>query len=79
MRTRTALRSATLAACFALACNKRANAPQAPEALRNMAANHARALRPEPWIDRAGRMRGNWRGLGDILAGRADPERILQW
>ena len=48
-------------------------------ALRNMAANHARALRPEPWIDRAGRMRGNWRGLGDILAGRADPERILQW
>lgn len=48
-------------------------------ALRNMLANHVKALRPEPWIDRAGRMRGNWLGLADIVTGRADPERILQW
>ncbi|MBB94179.1 MAG: family 2 glycosyl transferase [Rhodobacteraceae bacterium] len=48
-------------------------------ALRNMAANHAKALWPEPWIDRAGRMRGNWKGLVDILTGQADPERIRQW
>ncbi|MBY5987889.1 family 2 glycosyl transferase [Roseovarius atlanticus] len=44
--------------------------------LRNMVANHVKALRPEPWIDRAGRMRGNWRGLCDVLLGRAAPGRI---
>lgn len=48
-------------------------------ALRNVAANHVRALRPEPWIDRAGRVRGNWRGVAEILTGRADPRRILDW
>ncbi|TDL81110.1 glycosyltransferase [Palleronia sediminis] len=46
-------------------------------ALRNMLANHARSLRPEPWIDRAGRARGNWLALWDILRGRSDPGRIL--
>lgn len=46
-------------------------------ALRNLAANHLRARRPEPWIDRAARARGNRLGLFDILRGRADPERIL--
>ncbi|MES2666259.1 MAG: glycosyltransferase family A protein [Pseudomonadota bacterium] len=46
-------------------------------ALRNMAANHWRGLRPEPWIDRLARARGNWIGLADILRGRADPGRIL--
>lgn len=44
--------------------------------LRNVVANHVKALRPEPWIDRAGRMRGNWRGLCDVLLGRATPGRI---
>ncbi|MEM8728769.1 MAG: family 2 glycosyl transferase [Pseudomonadota bacterium] len=48
-------------------------------ALRNMAANHAKSLRPEPWVDRVGRLRGNWIGLGAILTGRANPERILTW
>lgn len=30
--------------------------------LGNFAANHARFFKPEPWIDRAGRMKGNWIG-----------------
>ena len=47
-------------------------------ALRNMVANHAKALRPEPWVDRTGRMRGNWLAIRDLLRGRADPERILE-
>lgn len=46
-------------------------------ALRNMLANHARMLRPEPWIDRKARARGNWLALFDILRGRARPDRIL--
>jgi GT2 family glycosyltransferase len=43
---------------------------------RNLLANHIRALRPEPWVDRAGRVRGNWIGLMDIMRGRLTPERI---
>jgi len=46
-------------------------------ATRNMAANHLKSLRPEPWIDRRARAAGNWRALFDILRGRAHPERIL--
>lgn len=44
--------------------------------LRNIAANHWRALRPEPWVDRIGRVKGNWLGLGDAVRGRLTPERI---
>ncbi|MDS9468929.1 hypothetical protein RGQ15_15285 [Paracoccus sp. MBLB3053] len=47
--------------------------------LRNLLSNHARALWPEPWIDRRGRLRGNWRAIIDLCLGRADPERILEW
>lgn len=43
---------------------------------RNLLANHLRALRPEPWVDRAGRVRGNWIGLIDVMRGRLTPERI---
>lgn len=46
-------------------------------AARNFAANHVKMLNPEPWTDRKGRARGNWRALFDILTGRAHPERIL--
>lgn len=46
-------------------------------ATRNMAANHLRMLRPEPWIDRRARAIGNWRALFDVARGRADPGRIL--
>ncbi|CCA94059.1 glycosyltransferase family 2 protein [Novosphingobium sp. PP1Y] len=44
--------------------------------LRNLAANHLKALRPEPWVDRAGRMKGNWIGLFDLIRGNLTPERI---
>jgi GT2 family glycosyltransferase len=44
--------------------------------LRNVIANHLRALNPEPWVDRAGRARGNWLGLFDVMRGRLTPERI---
>ena len=44
--------------------------------LRNVVANHVRAIAPEPWIDRAGRVRGNWIAIGDLVRGRADPMRF---
>jgi GT2 family glycosyltransferase len=47
-------------------------------ALRNFLANHARALRPEPWVDRRGRAWGNWLALADLLRGRITPERIIE-
>jgi len=43
---------------------------------RNLVTNHARALWPEPWVDRFGRVRGNWMGFADVLRGRLTPERI---
>jgi GT2 family glycosyltransferase len=46
-------------------------------AARNMAMNAARAAFPEPWVDRAGRLRGNFRALGDLLRGRLHPMRAL--
>jgi GT2 family glycosyltransferase len=39
-------------------------------------ANHLRLFRPEAWVDRPGRVRGNWLGLFDCLRGRLTPERI---
>lgn len=44
---------------------------------RNLIANHWRALNPEPHIDRAGRVWGNWAGLFDILKRQEQPEKIL--
>lgn len=45
--------------------------------LRNLLANHLKALWPEPWIDRRGRLIGNWIALRDMMVGRDDPMRIL--
>ena len=45
--------------------------------LCNLAANHVRALRPEPWVDRKGRLLGNWLGIRDVLMRRDDPRHIL--
>jgi glycosyltransferase involved in cell wall biosynthesis/GT2 family glycosyltransferase len=42
---------------------------------RNITSNVAGAVRPEPFIDRRGRLRGNLRGLADVLQGRLEPER----
>ena len=44
---------------------------------RNVLMNLLRSLRPEPYIDRRGRLRGNLRAAGDMLRGRMAPERIL--
>jgi GT2 family glycosyltransferase len=44
---------------------------------RNVAANIAKTFRPEPYIDRAGRLKGNIRALLDLLAGRLSPKRAL--
>lgn len=45
--------------------------------LRTFAANHVKALAPEPYVDRLGRIRGNWLGIADVVRGRVRPERIL--
>ncbi|MEZ2405729.1 glycosyltransferase [Bosea sp. RCC_152_1] len=42
---------------------------------RNMSANLGRSLRPEPFIDRRGRLWGNLLGIADVLRGRMQPER----
>lgn len=44
--------------------------------IRNFIANHLKSLKPEPWVDRAGRAKGNWIGLFDVIRGRFTPERI---
>ena len=43
----------------------------------NMAMNVARFARPEPHVDRRGRLRGNALALRDLLRGRMKPERML--
>jgi GT2 family glycosyltransferase len=45
---------------------------------RNIAMNTARALWPEPYVDRRGRLRGNLLALRDLVRRRMDPERILE-
>lgn len=43
---------------------------------RNVTSNVVFSLRPRPWTDSRGRLRGNLRALGDVLRGRAHPARI---
>lgn len=45
--------------------------------LRNIAANLLHVVRPEPWVDRRGRLRGNMLALADLARGRCDPRRII--
>jgi GT2 family glycosyltransferase len=45
---------------------------------RNLVANAVRSVRPEPWIDRRGRLLGNGRAFADWLQGRMAPERVLE-
>ncbi len=45
---------------------------------RNILANLGKSLRPEPWVDRRGRARGNLLALFDLLRRRCAPERILE-
>lgn len=46
---------------------------------RHVLINGVRALRPEPWVDRRGRLIGNGLALLDIVRGRAKPERALDF
>lgn len=45
---------------------------------RNVAMNLTRALNPEPYVDRVGRVAGNLKAFGDLVTGRLDPQRILE-
>ena len=49
----------------------------APLMWRNVLANAGKSLRPEPWIDRRGRLWGNWLALRDLVTRRISPQRIL--
>lgn len=44
---------------------------------RNIMANAVKSLRPEPWVDRRGRLKGNTMALFDFLRGRITPDRVL--
>jgi glycosyltransferase involved in cell wall biosynthesis len=46
--------------------------------LRNVSSNILKAARPEPYIDRLGRLRGNRLGMFDIFRGRIEPERAAR-
>jgi hypothetical protein len=48
-----------------------------PLVCRNVAANLLRSCRPESWIDRRGRLKGNVLALIDMVTGRISPRRIL--
>ena len=45
--------------------------------LKNLIVNHLRSFLPENYIDRRGRLRGNWLALRDLMIGHADPRRVL--
>jgi len=47
-------------------------------ATRNVIANLVRSIRPEPYVDRRGRLLGNMLALADVARGRVTPERILK-
>lgn len=50
----------------------------AGQIFRNMASNFGRIVRPEPFIDRRGRVIGNLLGISDVLRGRLQPERAAE-
>lgn len=45
---------------------------------RNVVMNLARSLKPEPYVDRPGRVVGNFKAVWDLVNGRLDPQRILE-
>ncbi len=45
---------------------------------RNFVSNHVKMFNPEPWVDRKGRVKGNWLGMLDLVRGRLTPERVEQ-
>ncbi|TIX29105.1 MAG: glycosyltransferase family 2 protein, partial [Mesorhizobium sp.] len=49
-----------------------------PLMFRNIAANLAKSLRPEPYVDRRGRLWGNMLAILHVAMGRIEPEYILK-
>ena len=45
---------------------------------KNFLINAVRSFRPEPFVDRRGRLLGNMIALADLVRGRIAPERILE-
>ena len=43
---------------------------------RNLVANLFKTWRPEPWVDRKGRLKGNIMAFHDLLKGRLAPQNI---
>ncbi|RWP46010.1 MAG: glycosyltransferase family 2 protein [Mesorhizobium sp.] len=60
------IKKGTMPATFAL-----------PLMARNVAANLVRSVRPESYIDRRGRLRGNILAMLHVLTGRIEPEYVL--
>ncbi len=50
----------------------------AGQVFRNVASNLSSSLRPEPFIDRRGRLKGNLRAFSDLMRGRMEPERAIR-
>ena len=46
-------------------------------AIKNLAANHCKQFKPEDWIDRRARAKGNRMALKDMLLGNIRPENVL--
>ncbi|WP_159586723.1 glycosyltransferase family 2 protein [Chelativorans xinjiangense] len=44
---------------------------------RNLIANTVKLTKPEPWVDRKGRLKGNLRALADLVRGRLAPQKIV--
>lgn len=44
---------------------------------KNIVANLVRSLKPEPWVDRKGRLSGNFLAITDWIRGTIRPDRIL--
>lgn len=61
------IRKGTVPASFAL-----------PLMFRNIAANLAKSLRPESYVDRRGRLMGNLLAIYHVATGRIEPEYILK-
>ena len=62
--------------------NKKCGYPQSrafSHIMKNVAMNATRSIWPEAYVDRRGRLRGNFLAVKDLLAGRLAPERILDF
>jgi GT2 family glycosyltransferase len=46
--------------------------------VRTFLANHGKMFRPEPWIDRKGRAKGNWIAIWHIITFQIRPDYILK-